>query len=119
MTLVKPKIRWKIKYSIVKIFILNKRLQFELKIFGGKIKSSHFYDQFRQINREVVNHSTNHLLSQKIFSFYEIGTSFIVIMEEDRKYNGQITHRKPKYCTKYEQRQCLTNTNHGGNPDSE
>ena len=55
------------KYSIVKIFILNKRLQFETKIFGEKIKSSHFYDQFRQINRVGVNHSTNHLLSQQIF----------------------------------------------------
>ena len=57
------------KYSIVKIFILNKRLQFETKIFGEKIKSSHFYDQFGQINRVGVNHSTNHLLSQKNFLF--------------------------------------------------
>ena len=106
------------KYSIVKIFILNKRLQFETKIFGGKIKSSHVYDQFGQINRVGVNHSTYHLLSQK-FSFYEIGTSFIVTMEKDRKYNGQITHKNPKYYTKYEHRQCLTNTKHGGNPDSQ
>ena len=54
------------KYSIVKNFILNKRLQFETKIFGEKIKSSHFYDQFRQINRVGVNH-TNHLFPEKNF----------------------------------------------------
>ena len=40
-------------------------------------------------------------------------------MEKDRKYNGQITHKNPKYYTKYEHRQCLTNTEHGGNLDSE
>ena len=35
-------------------------------------------------------------------------------MEKDRKYNGQITHKTPKYYTKYEHRECLTNTKHGG-----
>ena len=80
--------------------------------------SSHFYDQFRQISRVGVNNSTNHPLSLKI-SICEIGTSFLVTMEKNRKYNGQITHKNPKYYTKYEHRQCLTNTKHGGNPDSE
>ena len=55
-------------------------------------RSSHFYDQFRQISRVGVNNNTNHLLSQKKF-ICEIGTSFLVPMEKDRKYNGQITHK--------------------------
>ena len=40
-------------------------------------------------------------------------------MEKNRKYKGQITHKKPKYCRRYEHRQYLTNTNHGGNPGME
>ena len=29
-----------------------------------------------------------------------------------------MTHKKPKYYNRYEHRQCLTNINHGENPDS-